>query len=385
MISEDILKILQKVFDVRDNYVPLHQPSFSETDYHYIKKCLDTTFVSSVGKFVDEFESRLALYTGSKHAVAVINGTSALQIALKVAGIKENDEVFIPSLSFVATANAVNYLGAVPFFVDVDINDLCMNAEALEELLLTIAEPARGEFRNKITGRRLKGIIPMHTFGHPANMDSLNKVAKNFKLEIVEDAAEALGSIYKGQHAGTMGKLGIISFNGNKIVTTGGGGVILTNHSSLAKKARHLISTAKVRHRYEYIHDEIGYNYRMPNLNAALGCSQLEKLPDLLRSKRELFSLYKSLFGNINGVKIFEEPHDCKSNYWLQTIILSKASLKERNKILKKTNDAGINTRPAWNLLHTLPPYKDNPRDHLPISEKLLKSIINLPSSAGLI
>ena len=384
MISEDILKTLQKVFNVTDNYVPLHQPSFSETDYHYIKKCLDTTFVSSVGKFVDEFESRLALYTGSKHAVAVINGTSALQIALKVAGIKENDEVFIPSLSFVATANAVNYLGAVPFFVDVDINDLCMNAEALEELLLTIAEPAVGEFRNKITGRRLKGIIPMHTFGHPANMDSLNKVAKNFKLEIVEDAAEALGSIYKGQHAGTMGKLGIISFNGNKIVTTGGGGVILTNHSSLAKKARHLISTAKVRHRYEYIHDEIGYNYRMPNLNAALGCSQLEKLPDRLRSKRELFSLYKSLFGDINGVKIFEEPHDCKSNYWLQTIILSKASLKERNKILKKTNDAGINTRPAWNLLHTLPPYKDNPRDHLPISEKLLKSIINLPSSAGL-
>ena len=384
MISENVFKALRKVFGAQNELVPLHQPSFSNNDYAYIKKCLDTTFVSSAGKFVDEFESRLASYTGSKHAIAVINGTSALQIALKVAGIKENDEVFVPSLSFVATANAVNYLGAVPFFVDVNFNDLGMDAEALEDLLKSIAEPTLGEFRNKKTGRRLKGLVPMHTFGHSANMDYLNKIASDFKLELVEDAAEALGSFYKGRHAGTIGKLGIISFNGNKIITTGGGGVILTDEPALAKKARHLTSTAKIQHRFEYIHDEVGYNYRMPNLNAALGCSQLEKLPDLLTSKRQLYALYRSLFDDVKGVNIFKEPCGCKSNYWLQTIILSEESLEERNNILKRTNDGGINTRPAWNLLHTLPPYRCNPRGHLTTSEKLLKSIINLPSSAGL-
>lgn len=384
MISEDVFNALRKVFNVHDEVVPLHEPRFSENDYSYIKKCLDTTFVSSAGKFVNEFESRLALYTGSKHAIAVINGTSALQIALKVAGVKENDEVFVPSLSFVATANAIKYLGAVPFFVDVNVNDLGMDAETLENLLQSIAEPTLGEFRNKKTGRRLKGLVPMHTFGHSPNMDYLNKIARDYKLELVEDAAEALGSLYKGRHAGTNGKLGIISFNGNKIITTGGGGVILTDEPLLEQKARHLISTAKVQHRFEYIHDEIGYNYRMPNLNAALGCSQMEKLPDFLRSKRELFSLYKSIFNKIKGVEIFEEPCDCKSNYWLQTLTLSKDSLKERNEILKRTNDAGIRTRPAWNLLHTLPPYRYNPRGPLPISKKLFNSIINLPSSAGL-
>ena len=305
MISENVFKALRKVFGAQNELVPLHQPSFSNNDYAYIKKCLDTTFVSSAGKFVDEFESRLASYTGSKHAIAVINGTSALQIALKVAGIKENDEVFVPSLSFVATANAVNYLGAVPFFVDVNFNDLGMDAEALEDLLKSIAEPTLGEFRNKKTGRRLKGLVPMHTFGHSANMDYLNKIASDFKLELVEDAAEALGSFYKGRHAGTIGKLGIISFNGNKIITTGGGGVILTDEPALAKKARHLTSTAKIQHRFEYIHDEVGYNYRMPNLNAALGCSQLEKLPDLLTSKRQLYALYRSLFDDVKGVNIF--------------------------------------------------------------------------------
>jgi len=385
MISENVFKILQRVFGIQGEFVPLHQPSFSENDYAYIKKCLDTTFVSSAGKFVDEFEARLAFYTGSKHAIAVVNGTSALHIALKVAGIKKNDEVFVPSLSFIATANAVNYLGAVPFFVDVNTNDLGLDAEALEDLLKSIAEPAFGEFRNKKTGRRLKGLVPMHTFGHSADMDNLNKVASDFKLELVEDAAEALGSFYKGRHAGTTGKLGIMSFNGNKIITTGGGGVILTDEPTLAKKARHIASTAKIQHPFEYIHDEIGYNYRMPNLNAALGCSQLEKLPELLKSKRELFSLYKSLFSDVSGVKLFEEPCYCKSNYWLQTIILSKQSLEERNKILKRTNDVGINTRPAWTLLHTLPPYRGNPRGNLSVSKKLFKSIINLPSSACLI
>ncbi len=386
MISDELFKVLQQILSSRSSSkpVPLHEPMFSKKDYFYLKRCLDSTYVSSVGKFVDEFEALLAQYTGAKYVTAVINGTSALQVALKVAGVRENDEVFVPSLSFVATANAVSYCGAIPFFIDCNERNLSIDAEALEELLKMIGEPTSGGLRNRRTGRRLKALVPMHTFGHPCDMQSIQKITKNYKIELVEDAAEALGSFYEGKHTGTFGKLGIISFNGNKIITTGGGGAILTNDLEIAKKVRHLIQVAKIPHSWNYIHDEIGYNYRMPNLNAALGCSQFDNLNFSLESKRRLFKVYKKNFKNILGIKIFEEPPKCKSNYWLQTILLSEENQNERDLILKKTNAAGIMTRPAWDLIHTLQPYRNSPRAPLPVSKHLSKRIINLPSSAGL-
>ena len=387
MISDEVLQALQKILLSKGSAipVPLHEPVFSKKDYLYMKKCLDSTYVSSVGKFVNEFESRLAEYTGAKYVVAVINGTSALQVALRVAGVRENDEVLVPSLSFVATANAVSYCGASPLFIDCSEQNLGIDAEALEELLKIIGENSSGELRNRRTGRRLKALVAMHTFGHPCDMERIQKIVKDYKIELVEDAAEALGSFYEGKHTGTFGKLGTLSFNGNKIITTGGGGAILTNELETANKVRHLTQVAKVPHSWNYIHDEIGYNYRMPNLNAALGCSQFDNLNYSLESKRKLFQVYKKKFKNILGLKIFEEPPRCKSNYWLQTILLSEENQDKRDLILKKTNEAGIMTRPAWNLIHTLEPYKNSPRVPLPVSELLSKSIINLPSSAGLV
>lgn len=363
----------------------LHEPSFAGNEWLYLKECLDSTFVSSVGKFVDRFEIDLATFTGAKHAVAVVNGTAALHIALKLAGVKAGDEVLIPALTFVATANAVTYCSATPHFVDSEERSLGVDAAKLRDYLSSHTEQRAGQCVNRATGRIIKALVPMHAFGHPANLDELQSVAHDFNLALVEDAAESLGSYYHGRHTGTFGLMGTLSFNGNKTITTGGGGAILTNNPELARHAKHLTTTAKVPHRWEYRHDEIGYNYRMPNLNAALGCAQLEQLPAMLSAKRELFQRYQAAFAPVSGVKLVAEPEQCQSNYWLQTLLLGSAQANQRDSILQLTNDAGLMTRPAWILMHELTPFKDCPRMDLAVAQSLSQRLINIPSSSTLV
>ncbi|MCW7462978.1 LegC family aminotransferase [Leptospira limi] len=385
MIKDEIVSILKSVLGNGKEFIPLHEPVFNGNEWNYVKECLDTTFVSSVGKFVDRFEKDLAEFTGAKHAVAVVNGTAALQIALKLAGVEENDEVFIPSLTFIATANSVSYLKAHPHFIENEEKTLGVSPTSLREYLNSIAEVRSGQCFNKKTGNRISAIVPMHTFGHPVAMDELLAVANDFHFKVVEDAAESLGSYYFGKHTGTLGLLGTLSFNGNKTITTGGGGAILTNNKELAILAKHITTTAKIPHPWEYTHDVIGYNYRLPNLNAALGCAQLEKLPELLESKRKLFHLYENAFSTMAEVKIQKEPNGCKSNYWLQTLVLKPSLVGERDNILSATNSAGIMTRPAWTLLHKLKPYSHCSKMNLPVSESLEMRLINIPSSSNLI
>jgi len=363
--------------------VALHEPSFSGNEWLYLKECLDSTFVSSVGKFVDRFEADLALYTGAKHAIAVVNGTAALHIALKLAGVESEHEVLTPALTFVATANAVTYCGAIPHFIDSEITNLGIDLERLREYLLLNTEQQNASCVNRVTGRVIKAIIPMHAFGHPVDLNGLLDLASRFNLAVVEDAAESLGSFYRGQHTGTFGLLGTLSFNGNKTITTGGGGAILTNNSELAKRAKHLTTTAKLPHAWEYCHDQIAYNYRMPNLNAALGCAQLEGLNEALLSKRRLFELYAAAFSDLEGVDLVSEPEHCKSNYWLQTLLLDRKHSKYRNKILETTNAAGCMTRPAWTLMHELIPFKNCPRMDLRGATDLSMRLINIPSSSN--
>jgi perosamine synthetase len=378
----------QIVNSIRDvvgtNPVALHEPSFAGNEWIYLKECLDSTFVSSVGKFVDRFEAELADYTGAKHAISVVNGTAALQIALKLAGVKADDEVLIPALTFVATANAVNYCNAVPHFVDCEEYTLGIDSAKLREYLEENTSQHSGQCVNNITGRIIRAIVPMHTFGHPSDIEGLLSVARDFNLVLVEDAAESLGSYYQGQHTGTFGLFGTLSFNGNKTITTGGGGAILTNSESLAQHAKHLTTTAKLPHAWEFRHDEIGYNYRMPNVNAALGCAQLEQLPAKLAAKRNLFSRYRDAFADIKGVTLFKEPQNCQSNYWLQSLVLNKNESQNRDLILETTNNVGIMTRPVWVLLHELTPFKGSPSMNLSSAYSLQGRIINIPSSPGL-
>lgn len=364
--------------------VALHEPSFVGNEWRYLKDCLDSTFVSSVGQYVDRFESDLAAFTGAKHAVAVVNGTAALHVALKLAGVEANDEVLVPALTFVATANAVAYCDAIPHFVDSESVTFGVDAEKLRSYLSRITERRAGVSINASTGRVIRAMVPMHTFGHPVNLDELLAVASDFDIAVIEDAAESLGSYYHGQHTGTFGLMGVLSFNGNKTITTGGGGAILTNDPVLAKRAKHLTTTAKSPHAWKYFHDEVGYNYRMPNLNAALGCAQLEQLPKLLLAKRNLTSLYQSAFSRVSGVSLMIEPSGCKSNYWLQTLILASDYIDARDVVLAATNDAGYMTRPVWDLMHELPPYASSPRMDLASAQSLAKRLINIPSSAGL-
>lgn len=382
-IVTDIVSALRQI--VGPGKVPLHEPSFEGNEERYLKECIDSTYVSSVGKFVDRFELELANFTGAKYAISVVNGTAALQIALKLSGVKAEDEVLIPALTFIATANAVTYCNAVPHFVDSEESTLGIDALKLREYLRQISFQRSSQCVNKITGRVIRAIVPMHTFGHPANIEGLLNVAREFNLVVVEDAAESLGSFYGDQHTGTFGLLGTLSFNGNKILTTGGGGAILTNDESLARRARHLTTTAKLPHAWEFRHDEIGYNYRMPNLNAALGCAQLEQLPMKLNAKRRLFLSYQKVFSNIQGVTIFEEPNNCHSNYWLQTLVLDKDMIHSRNSILTATNEAGIMTRPSWEPLNTLKPYESAPSMDLSFVKANFQSLINVPSSPGIL
>ena len=378
-----ITKAIQSV--IGSNKFSLHEPLFKGNEKIYLNECIDTSYVSSVGKFVDRFEEELAEYTGAKRAVAIVNGTSALHLALLILNIKPGDEVIVPALTFVATANAVTYCGAVPHFVDSCEDNLGIDHIKLRNYLNSICELKNGVYINKNTQRPIKAIIPMHAYGHPCDIEEILEIAKDFNLKVVEDAAESLGSLISSRHTGTFGQIGVLSFNGNKTITTGGGGAIITNDEEIANTAKHLSTTAKQPHPWGFYHDAVGFNYRMPNLNAALGCAQLESIDIFISKKRKLFNLYKDVFSSIDGVKLLEEPKNCKSNYWLQTLILEKPDINLLEDILSKTNNDGIGTRSTWALMHHLPMYKDCPKSDLSISESLEKRIINIPSSSFLI
>ena len=384
-LSQAITESIQQALNSPKEFVPLHEPRFSGNESKYVQECIESTFVSSAGKFVDRFEKELADYTGSKHAVSVVNGTAALHMALLLAGVETGDEVLVPALSFVATANAVRFCGATPHFVDSEEHTLGVDPEALRNYLQSNTEQRSRICVNRLTGCPIRALIPVHIFGHPCDLERLLSVAKDFNLTLIEDAAESMGSTYRGRHIGTFGLFGTLSFNGNKTITTGGGGAILTDDSNLEKRAKHLTTTAKLPHRWEYLHDEVGYNYRMPNLNAALGCAQLEQLPEFLASKRRLFRCYQEAFRSIPQVRLFAKPKGCRSNYWLQTLLLDDFVANQRDAILEATNSVGLMTRPVWKLLHKLAPNRDCPCAPLPVAESLERRIINLPSSAGLV
>jgi perosamine synthetase len=379
VINEVIFSVIEK-----SEFTTLHAPVFEGNEEKYLVDCVRSNFVSSVGEYVTKFETKLAKYTGTKHAIVCVNGTSALHICLLLLGVKKDDEVLIPAMTFIATANAVSYTGAKPHFVDVDEKTLGIDPFKLETYLDEISEMKNGECYNIKTAKRIKAIVPMHTFGHPVDMDALNIVAQKFNIEVIEDAAESLGSFYKDKHTGNYSKLSAISFNGNKIITTGGGGAILTNDEELAKKAKHITTTAKIPHKWEFNHDTIGYNYRMPALNAALGLAQLEQLEKFITQKRLLSQRYKEAFKDIEEAYFFVEPEFAKSNYWLNAIILNKGFEYLRDDILEVTNSNGIMTRPVWTLLNKLEMFRDCEKMDLSVSESLEKRIINIPSSACL-
>jgi len=379
-----IVNALNTVLANAKRPIALHEPCLSVNEWAYMKDCLDTGWVSSVGKYVDKFEAMLAEFTGVKKAVAVVNGTAALHICLKLVGVNLGDEVLIPALTFVATANAVTYCGATPHFVDSDQRTLGLDPKKLLDYLYDISDIRADGCFNKKTGCRIKAVMAMHAFGHPVDLDPLVELCRQYKLELVEDAAESLGSFYKGRHTGNWGNISAVSFNGNKTITTGGGGAILTNDEKLGELAKHLTTTARVPHKWNIQHDQIGYNYRLPNINAALGCAQLEQLTGFLRKKRDLAERYKKAFEGIDGVCFFSEPDFAKSNYWLNALLLDEGFSNKRDDLLEMTNNLGIMTRPAWTLMHKLPMFKDCPRMNLSIAENLEKRILNLPSSVAL-
>lgn len=384
-LASTILNALDKVLGRPQRMIGLHEPEFSGQELVYVQECIQTGWVSSAGKYVDLFEQKLAEFTGAAHAVAVVNGTAALHIALLLAGVKPGDEVLLPSLTFVATANAIMHCNAIPHFVDSNPDTLGLDVKKLADYLHDIAEQDNQGLRNRHTGRCIAAIVPMHTFGHPVALDALLDLAESLQLPIVEDAAEALGSYYKNRHVGTFGRLGILSFNGNKIITTGGGGAILTNDHQLAQHAKHLTTTAKKAHPWLFYHDEVAYNYRLPNINAALGCAQLEQIPNFLSRKRELAMRYRDAFASISELRFVNEPAQSQSNFWLNTIRLVGEDVALRDLILQQLNDAGYQCRPAWNCLSDLPMYQGMPRSALVAAKKLEHTLINLPSSPRLL
>lgn len=383
-IAAQIIERLEDVVGDAPRPVPLHAPEFAGSEWAMIKDCLDTGWVSSVGSYVDRFEAEVARLCGTEHAIAAVNGTAALQIALQVVGVRPGDEVLVPSLTFVATANAVRHAGAVPHFVDSAVETLGLDPVALDTHLRRVAKAGPDGPVNRETGATIRAVVPMHVFGHPVDLEGLSQVAQGWGLQIVEDAAEALGSSYRGRACGGLGRVGAVSFNGNKIVTTGGGGAVVTNDAVIARRAKHLTTTAKLPHRWAFVHDEIGYNYRLPNLNAALGCAQLEQLPVRLARKRKLAERYLSVFDGLKGAAIFREPPGCASNYWLNTLVLDPATAGLRDDLLDALNDAGLQCRPAWTPMHMLEIHADCPRAPLPVTEGLSRRIISLPSSAAL-
>lgn len=362
--------------------VPLHAPLFIGNEKKYLNECIDTTFVSSVGKFVDRFEEEIAAYTGAKKAVVCVSGTNALHMAMMLVGVEREDEVLTQALTFIATCNAISYIGAHPVFIDVDMETLGLSPNAVKAWLEKNAELKNGICYNKRTGRRVKACVPMHTFGHPIKIDELVQICNEWHIELVEDAAESIGSFYKGKHTGTFGKVGAISFNGNKTITTGGGGMLLFQDEELGKLAKHLTTQAKVPHRWAFVHDHIGYNYRMPNINAALGCAQLENLERYVENKRETAQIYADFFKNVPDITFFTEPENCRSNYWLNVVMLKDKAAQQE--FLEYTNNHGVMTRPVWELMNRLEMFKHCESDGLKNTEWLADRIVNIPSSVRL-
>ncbi|WP_372400679.1 LegC family aminotransferase (plasmid) [Azospirillum sp. HJ39] len=361
--------------------LPLHEPRFSGREWEYVRDCLESGWVSSVGSYVDRFEGMIAERLGASHAVATVNGTAALHVALLLAGVETGDEVLVPALTFVATANAVRYCNATPHLVDSALDTLGIDPDRLEDYLRRIASVGPDGCVNRLTSRRIRAVVPMHVFGHPVSMDRLMEVASRWRLTVVEDAAEAMGSLYRGSPVGGLGHVGIVSFNGNKIVTCGGGGAVVTHDAELARAARHLTTTAKLPHPWRYRHDLTGFNYRLPNLNAALGCAQMEQLDGFIAAKRRLTESYAESLDDLPGVRLVTEPAGCRSIYWLNAVLVPDQDA--RDAVLAATHRAGLLTRPAWDPLHLLPMYADCPRDDLPIAEELFARIVCLPSGVA--
>ena len=374
-------KITDFIHDMYENqdFVPLAVPVFIGNEKKYLDECINTTFVSSVGKFVDRFEEETAKYTGAKKAVVCVSGTNALHMSLMLAGVQRGDEVLTQALTFIATCNALSYIDAHPVFIDVDKDTMGLSPVAVREWLAKNSEQKNGECYNKNTGRRVKACVPMHTFGHPVHLDELVEVCNEYHIELVEDAAESLGSLYKGQHTGTFGKVGAISFNGNKIITTGGGGMMLFNDEELGAYAKHITTQAKVPHRWEFRHDHIGYNYRMPNINAALGCAQLEHIEEYVASKRETAKAYEEFFKDIPEIEFFVDTPDTRSNYWLNAVILKDKDAQQD--FLEYTNDNGVMTRPIWELMNRLPMFEKCENDGLKNTIWFADRVVNIPSS----
>ena len=380
----NVLKFIRELYSTPTGFIPLHAPVFSGNEKAYLNECIDTTFVSSVGKFVDLFEQEMAKFTGSVRAVSCVNGTNALHLALKLVGVEAETEVLTQPLTFIATANAISYCGARPVFIDVDIDTLGLSSVALKKWLEeNTVQPTNSQSSINIkTGKRIAACVPMHTFGHPCKIDEIVEVCNSYNIPVVEDAAESLGSYYKGKHTGNFGKVGVLSFNGNKVLTTGGGGMLLFNDEQLAAKAKHLTTQAKVPHPWEFNHDAVGFNYRMPNINAALGLAQLEQLPKFLESKRDIAEAYKLFFGEFKSVDInfVVEPINSKSNYWLNSILLR--TKEERDEFLRYSNENGVMTRPVWTLMNKLPMFSDAQCGDLKIAVYIEDRLVNLPSSA---
>lgn len=383
-LAPRVLAAVREVLGPATGTIGLHEPEFAGNEWAYVKDCLDTGWVSSVGAYVDRFERDLQAATGVSHAVATANGTAALHICLLLAGVQPGDEVLLPALTFVATANAVSYTGATPHFVDSETVSLGVDAVALEAYLARIADRVGGHCVNRATGRVIRALVVMHVFGHPADLEALDALAERWGLVLVEDAAESLGSFYQGRHTGNVGRVSALSFNGNKVVTTGGGGAVLTHDPVLGRRAKHLTTTARVAHRWNFLHDEVGYNYRLPNLNAALGCAQLEQLPGLLERKRALAARYAQAFAGVAGVSMLSEPPRTRGNFWLNALMLATPDEARRDAVLAALNEAGYMSRPVWTLMHKLPMYSACPRMDLPVAESLEARVINLPSSARL-
>lgn len=383
-VEQDILRAVRSVLGTANVMIPLHEPEFAGNEWAYVKECIDTGWVSSVGSYVDRIERDLAAFTGSAHAVATVNGTAALHICALLAGVQPGDEVLMPALTFVATANAVTYAGAIPHFVDAEELTLGVDAERLEAHLRDVATVTDGACVNHMTGATIRALVVMHAFGHAADLDRLAALCARWKLVLIEDAAESLGSSYHGRHTGNVGTVAALSFNGNKVMTTGGGGAILTNDPTLARRAKHLTTTARVSHRWNFVHDEIGYNYRLPNLNAALGCAQLEQVPAMIERKRRLAGRYAAAFGSVPGIRFLAEPNESRSNYWLNAIVLEPSHADRHEAVLATLNDANYMSRPVWTLMHRLPMYANCPRADLSCAESLASRVVNIPSSPRL-
>lgn len=374
---ENVINFIKEIYKSKD-FIPLHEPKFCGNENKYVKECIDSSFVSSIGKYVDVFEEKIAKYTGAKFAVATSNGTSALHVSLLLANVNQNDEVITQSLTFVATCNAISYCGGHPIFIDVDKDTMGLSPAALKVFLKDNTTIKNKQCINNISGRVIKACVPMHTFGHPCKIDEIKQICDEHYIFVVEDAAESVGSKYKDKHTGTFGQLGVMSFNGNKIITSGGGGCIVTNDKILAEKAKHLTTTAKVPHKWDFNHDMVGYNYRMPNINAALLVAQLENLNYFLTNKRKLAKTYEEFF-KTQEYTFFKEPKLSKSNYWLNTLLLKDK--KQRNKFLKETNSSNVMTRPIWIMMHNLPMFENAQCGDLTNSKWLNDRVVNIPSS----